>query len=41
MHITVGDDFLGLCDKKVPIRMGANLNGYIPWVFFIPVNADW
>jgi hypothetical protein len=33
MHITVGDDFLALCDKKVLIRMGVNLNDYMPWVF--------
>jgi len=34
MHITVGDYTPGLCDKTVPIRMDANLNGYLLWVFF-------
>jgi hypothetical protein len=34
MHVTVRDDFLGLCDKTVPIKMGVNLNGYLLWVFF-------
>jgi hypothetical protein len=29
VDITVGDDLLGLCDKKIPINMGPAPNDYV------------